>query len=108
MDRQPSAWGLAHPKALRSKGEEWFPSLLPSSLTEVVSQSKENCSLKAAAYNPVNYYYPKYPHLKMIMLQRNFPECLHLASRCHMFPRGGRTGSQGTQGEHYKALSTGS
>lgn len=69
-------------------------------------QGKLNCSLKAAAYNPVNYYYPKYPHLKMIMLQRDFPECFHLASRCHTFPTGGRTGSQCIQGEHYKALST--
>lgn len=82
-----------------------IPSPFPSDRGCQVKERKIELLFKTSCL-PVNYNYSKYPHLKMIMLPRDVPKFFHLPSRCHMFPMGGRAGRQGTQGEHYEALST--
>ena len=97
-----------HSRASEKSGYHRFSSPFLSDRGCLPKLGKLNYSLKAAVYNPVYYNKPKYPELKMIMVQGDFPEVFHFPSKCHMFPGRGRAGSRGKQGEHYEALPTAS
>lgn len=85
----------AHGLSKGAKEKSGSPFLPPSPLTE---QRRLNCSLKAATCNPVSYSYSKHPHLKMIMLQRDFPEFFSLALKVPHVPQGTKGWQPGDTG----------
>lgn len=89
--------GRAYPpaKALQRKREGRLPilALLPFSLTESASQSAENRSWQAAAYNPAYYSKPK--RLELVTVQGDFLAVFHSPCECRVFPGTGRASSWG-------------